>query len=100
MQVSELGLECHNGMAIAGDVAGPAGASTHAPRGLDHGADDRGVAAHPEIIVRAPDDDLAGRPAAAPSGIGGTVSVPFEIGKNAVAVFPTDALEIGMKMIT
>jgi hypothetical protein len=49
---------------------------------------------HPEIVVRAPDDDLAGRRAAAPGGIGWAVGVPFEIGKNAVAVFSADCIEI------
>ena len=94
MQIGELGFECHDGMAVAGDVAGPSGARTHPHRGLDHRIDDRGVASHPEIIVRAPNNDLAGGAVVAPNGKGWAVGPPLQIDKGAIAVFPTHRGEI------
>jgi hypothetical protein len=52
-----------------------------------------GVASHPEIIVRAPNDDLAGTAAPVPGGVGWAVGLPLEIGRNAVAAFSMDAVE-------
>ena len=63
VQVGELALQLDQRMVGAGDVAGAAGAGAHAGRGLDHGADHLGVLAHAEIVVGAPDHDLARRPA-------------------------------------
>jgi hypothetical protein len=57
------------------------------------------MASHPEIVVRAPDDDLASIIAAAPSSKGWAVSVPLDIDKSAIAAFPTHAVEISVKMI-
>jgi hypothetical protein len=78
MQVGNLRLERDDGMAITGDVPRTSGADAHPPRGLDHGIDDSRMAPHPEIIVRAPHDDLARSAAATPSGVGWALGVPLE----------------------
>jgi hypothetical protein len=51
------------------------------------------MTSHPEIVVRAPHDDLAGTPAAAPGSIGRAAGVPLEIGENPVTALPTDFVE-------
>jgi hypothetical protein len=94
MQVRELSLERDDGMAVAGDVAGTASPGAHPPCGLGHGIDDSRMASHSEIVVRAPDDDLASIIATVPGGVGRPVSVPLKIGKNAIPAFPTHAVEI------
>ncbi len=74
-------------MVGAGNVARAAGAGAHARRGLDHRADHLGVLAHAEIIVRAPDHDVARTRRAVPDGTGKTSRQPFKIGKHPVAAF-------------
>ena len=58
VQIGEFALELDQRMIVAGDVAGAAGAGAHPGRGLHHGADDLGMLAHAEIVVRAPDHDV------------------------------------------
>ena len=58
-QIGELGFELDQRMVRAGDVAGAAGAGADARGGLHHGADHLRVLAHAEIVVGAPDGDLA-----------------------------------------
>jgi hypothetical protein len=60
VQIGELTLELDQRMVGAGNIAGAPGAGARAGRGLDHGADHLGVLAHAEIIVGAPDHDVAG----------------------------------------
>ena len=43
----------------AGDISRPAGADAHAGRGRDHGVDHCGMLAHAEVVVGAPDHDIA-----------------------------------------
>jgi hypothetical protein len=50
-----------------------------------HRRDDLRVLAHAEIVVGAPDDDLAGLVAGATDAIAETAGDPLEIGKDAVA---------------
>ncbi len=59
MEIGEFRLELHQRMIGAGDVAGAAGAGADAGRGLDHGADHFRMLAHAEIVVGAPDHDIA-----------------------------------------
>ena len=59
VQVGQFLLELHQRMMGAGDVAGAAGAGADARGGLDHGADHFRVLAHAEIVVGAPDHDVA-----------------------------------------
>ncbi len=59
VQVGELALELDERMIGTGNVAGTAGAGAKARRGRDHGADDFRMLPHAEIIVRAPNHDVA-----------------------------------------
>src|SRR6266576_1389531 len=62
--------------------------------------DDSGMASHPKIVIRTPDDDLARNPLAAPGGIGWTVGVSLEVGKDAITAFSTHAVEKCFEMIS
>ena len=78
VQIGELALEQQMHMAVAGDVAGAAGAGADRPQRLFHRRQHRRVLPHAEIVVRAPHRDLgadaviigARKPAAAPLEIG------------------------------
>ena len=59
VQIGQLPLELDERMIGTGNVAGTAGTGAKARRCRDHGADDFGVLPHAEIIVRAPDHDIA-----------------------------------------
>ncbi len=59
VQIGQFLLQLHQRMMGAGDVAGAAGAGADARGGLDHGADHLRVLAHAEIVVGAPDHDIA-----------------------------------------
>src|SRR6266436_3123338 len=74
-------------MVRAGNIAGAAGAGAGAGRGLHHGADHLGVLAHAEIVVGAPDDDVAFALRGVPYRMGKPPGQPFEIGKHAVTPF-------------
>ena len=69
VQVREFAFELNQRMVGAGDVAGAARAGAHAGGGLDHGADHLGVLAHAEIVVGAPDHDLARPLRGVPDGV-------------------------------
>ena len=75
----------------AGNVAGAAGAGAHAGRGLDHGADHLRVLAHAEIVVGAPDDDLARALRRMPDGLGKAPGNALEIREYAVAALVMQA---------
>ena len=68
VQVGELALEHDDRMMGAGNVAGAAGAGAVGARRLDARLDDVGVAAHAEIVVRAPDGDFGAARALRPAG--------------------------------
>ena len=101
VQVGELALKLDQRMIGAGDVAGAAGAGPHARRGLDHGADHLGVLAHAEIVVGAPDHDLArALRARARSACGKAAGDALQIGKHPVApLVPQAAQGVGEKRI-
>ena len=79
----------------AGDVAGAAGAGADPGRGLDHGADHFGVLAHAEIVVGAPDHDIARTLRAVPHRMRKPAGDPLEVGENPVAAFIMQAIEGG-----
>src|SRR5713226_2988707 len=79
----------------AGDVAGAAGAGTDPGRGLDHGADHFRVLAHAEIVVRAPDHDVALALRRVPDRMREPARDPLEVGENPVAPLITQAVEGG-----
>jgi len=76
----------------ASDVTGAAGAGAHAGRGLDHGAYYLGMLAHAEIIVRAPDHDVARTMRGMPRGAWKATGVALEVGKNSI---PALVLQFG-----
>ena len=85
MQVGELALKLDQRVIVAGDVAGAAGAGAHFGRGFDHGADDLGVLAHAEIVVRAPDHDVTRPLRRVPERMREAPGDTLEVGKDAVA---------------
>jgi len=87
MQIGELALEIDQRVVGASDVAGAARARAHTGCGLDHRSDHFGMLAHPEVIVGAPDDDVARPLRGMPDRMREAPGKPFEIGKDPVAVF-------------
>ena len=95
MQVGEFRLELHQGVMGARDVAGAAGAGADPGRGLDHGADHLRVLAHAEIVVGAPDHDVARPVRGMPHRVREPARDPLEIGENPVAPLVMQAVEGG-----
>jgi hypothetical protein len=93
MEVGEFLLELNQRMIGAGDVAGAAGAGADAGGGLDHGADHLRMLAHAEIVVGAPDHDIARALRRVPHRMREPARDPLEIGKNAVAPLVMQAIE-------
>ena len=90
VQVGKLGLELDDRIVGAGNVAGSARAGPMGAGRLDRGFDDVGMAAHAEIVVRAPDRDFARvifLALGAPLGDREPARVALEIGEGAVAPF-------------
>ena len=96
MQVGEFGFELHDRVMGAGDVAGAAGPGAVGARGLNRGFDDVAMAAHAQIVVRAPDRDFAwgvlfaGR---APERHRKAARVALEVGERAVTLFGLQAVD-------
>ena len=88
VQVGELALEQHVVVVGAGDVAGAAGAGAAAVDRLVHGVEHGRVLAHAEIVVRAPDRDLAAAAVAIEGGAGEVAGVALEVGEDPVAALP------------
>src|ERR1700710_1094863 len=82
-------------MVGARDVAGAARAGADACRGLDHGADHFGVLAHAEIIVGAPDHDIARAARAVPHRMWKPAGNSLEIGENPVTPLIMQTIEGG-----
>ena len=95
MKVGQFLLELHQRMMGARDVAGAAGAGADAGRGLDHGADHFRMLAHAEIVVGAPDHDIAATLRRVPDRMREAARDPFEVGENAVAPLVMQAVESG-----
>src|ERR1043166_8076925 len=93
MEVGELCLELDEGMIGAGDVAGAAGAGADARRGFDHGADHFRMLAHAEVVVGAPDHDIALAFRGVPDRMREPAGNALEIGKHPVAPLVMQAVE-------
>ena len=98
VQVGELGFKFDDGVICAGNVAGAAGADAHLFRGVAHRRDHVRVAAHAEIIVRAPDRDISDAALVMPFGIRIGLGVALEIGKHAIAALRLELAEGAVKM--
>src|SRR5262245_12045872 len=83
----------------AGDVAGAAGAGADPGGGLDHGADHLGMLAHAEIVVGAPDHDIARALRRVPDRMRKTACDTFEVGENTVAALFMQAIEGGTEKL-
>ena len=59
MQIGEFAPKFDQRMIGAGDIPRATCARAHTGRGLDHGAEHFGMLAHSQVIVRAPDHDIA-----------------------------------------
>src|ERR1700730_2881562 len=79
----------------AGDVTGAAGAGANPGGGLDHGADHLRMLPHAEIVVGAPDHDVAGPVRGMPGGVGKSAGDPLEVRENPVAPLVVQAAEGG-----
>src|SRR5258708_11995549 len=97
VQVGQFLLELHQGMMGSGDVAGAAGAGAHPGGGLDHGANDLGVLAHSEVVVGAPDHDVARPVPGMPHAVRKPAPHPLKVGENPVAPLVMQAVESGRK---
>ena len=95
VQVGKFLFELHQRVMGAGDVAGAAGAGSDPGRGLDHGADHLGMLPHSEIVVRAPDHDIARPFRAMPHRIREAARNSLQIGENPVAPLVMQAAEGG-----
>ena len=85
MEVGKLALEVDQRMIGASDIAGAACAGTHTRCGFDHRPDDLRVLTHPEVIIGAPDDDVARPLRGMPDCVREAAGKPLEIGKYPVA---------------
>src|SRR5665647_1823865 len=79
----------------AGDIAGAAGAGAYPGRGLDHGADHLGMLPHSEIVVGAPDHDVARPARGMPHRMREPARDPFEIGEYPIAPLIMQTVEGG-----
>jgi hypothetical protein len=70
-------------MAVAGDVARPAGTDADGPQRLLHRCEHGGVLPHAEIVIRAPDRDLGAD--AVVESVRKAAAAPFEIGEDTVS---------------
>src|ERR1700682_4874442 len=77
----------------AGDIAGAAGAGADPGRGLDHGAHHLRMLSHPEIVVGAPDHDVARPLGRVPHRMGKPPRDPFQIGENTITPLIMQAAE-------
>jgi hypothetical protein len=91
-------FELHQRMMGAGDVAGASGAGAHSRGGLDHGADHFRVLAHAEIVVGAPDHDIAPSLRGMPHRMRKAARDPLKIGEDPVAPLVVQAVEGGTEI--
>src|ERR1700730_12949636 len=91
VQIGELALEQQMHMAVAGDVAGSAGARTHCPQHPFPRREHRRVLTHAEVVVRAPHRHLCAD--AVIEGARKAAAAPFEIGEDPVSPLGTKRTE-------
>ena len=94
VKVGELGFEFHVVMGRAGDVTRAAGARAHRIDGLVHGRAHLRVLAHAEIVVGAPDGDVAGAFCGVVVGDRIGPAAALQVGKNAIPAFLVQGLKV------
>src|ERR1700686_1103321 len=77
------------------EVAGPAGAGADSGGGLDHGADHLGMLSHSQVVVGAPDHDVARPVRGMPHRMREPARDPLKVGENPVAPLIMQAAEGG-----
>src|SRR5580704_236133 len=85
MQAGEFAFQFDEGMISAGDVPRTAGARAHSRSRLDHCADHVGMLRHAEVIVRAPDHNLAGTDRRMPDRVRKLTGNPLQIDEITIA---------------
>jgi hypothetical protein len=99
VQTGKLQLKLDKRMIGARDISRAAGASTHAGGCFDHGPDDLRMLAHPEIVVGAPDRDVARAMRGMPNGVRESAGYALKIRKHPVPSFIPQPIE-GRREIT
>ena len=85
MQIGDLRLQQHVIVVGAGNIAGTAGPGAATVDGCVHGCQDIGVLTHTEIIVGAPDRDLAYLAVHMHGSPGEFSGLTFQVGEYAIA---------------
>ena len=94
MQVGQFALQQHVIVVGAGDVAGAAGAGAATVERFMHRRQHLRVLAHAEVIVRAPDGDLAGAARVVVLGTGKGARLALQVGEYAIASLAVKAFEL------
>src|SRR5262245_12196637 len=92
MQLRELVLDLHEGMARPRNVPGAARAGAHAGGGFNHGSNHLGVLPHPEIVVGAPDHDVAWPLRRMPTSVRKPPCYALEIGEHPISALGFERL--------
>jgi hypothetical protein len=98
VEVSKFCLELDNGVVGAGNVARAAREDANFRSGVAHRRDHVGMAAHAEIIVRAPDDHFADVAVVMPFRARIGAGIAFEIGEDALAALGFQLADRHVKM--
>ena len=91
MQIGQLAFEQQMDVAVAGNVAGAAGAGADRAKPLLHCGQHRRVLSHAEIVVRAPHRHLGAD--AVVESAGEAAAAPFEIGKDPISALGVQRIE-------
>ena len=91
MQIGQFPFEHEMQVAVAGDVAGAAGAGAERLDRRGHRRQHGGMLAHAEIVVGAPHRDLGADPVI--EGARKPAAAPFEIGEHAVPPLGAERIE-------
>src|ERR1700758_2658478 len=81
----------------AGDVARAPGAGSHARSRLDHRANHLWVLPHAQIIIRAPDHDLARSAQRMPDRVRKPPDLAFQVGKYTIATLVSKPVQCGIE---
>src|ERR1044071_4382995 len=77
----------------AGNVARAAGSGTHTGSGFDHGPNDLRMLCHAEVIIRAPNHDIALALRGMPNGVWEASCNALQVDENPVTALVTEFVE-------